>query len=261
MITFPNISPVILEIGPLAIRWYSLAYIAGVLLGYIYIKKIDKHKILSDKALDDLISYAIFGIIIGGRLGYNMLYNFKYYISHPIDILKTWEGGMSFHGGMAGLLIAVLYLARKYQIKFLAITDLLACAAPIGLFFGRIANFINAELYGRVTDKPWGVVFPGAGPEPRHPSQLYEALLEGVILFSILNLLRRTAFKNAPTGTISILFLLCYATFRIAAETLREPDSNIGFIMGWFTMGQLLSGAMIIAAVFIYKKLLHLSSF
>ncbi len=248
MLTYPNIDPIIFQIGPLAIRWYSLAYLAGVLLGAWYIKYINnKPPSLKDlKPFDDLMFWAVIGIVIGGRIGYTIFYHPVYYLSEPIEILKIWKGGMSFHGGLIGLITGLFVFAKKNSYPFLAITDLAAVAAPIGLFFGRIANFINGELYGRVTDVPWAIVFPNGGPLPRHPSQLYEACTEGLLLFTILCILAH--FKNIRKnrGMLSGFFLLFYSISRITMELFRQPDDNLGFIFMNFTMGQILSVPMLL---------------
>ncbi len=187
-IPFPDIDPVALQIGPLAIRWYSLAYIAGILLGWRYMRHLSQRweSSISDEHLGDFILWATFGIILGGRLGYVLFYNLDQYLAEPLQILVIWRGGMSFHGGLLGMIATTWLFARRRSIPILALSDLIACAAPIGLLLGRIANFVNGELYGRATDVPWAMVFPNGGPAPRHPSQIYEALLEGLALFTVL---------------------------------------------------------------------------
>lgn len=244
-IAFPNIDPVIIQLGPLAVRWYALAYVAGILLGWWYLIRLNKKdEVLNKKALDDIIVWATLGIILGGRLGYVLFYNAEYYFTYPLEILKVWSGGMSFHGGLVGLLAAIYLLCCKEKLSFLRVMDLVACVAPIGLFFGRVANFINGELYGRVTDVAWGVVFPGGGELPRHPSQLYEALLEGLALFIIMVLLIAfTKIRKRP-GALGGVFLMGYALSRSVVEFFREPDEQIGFLFHDFTMGQLLSAPM-----------------
>ncbi|MCH2037592.1 MAG: prolipoprotein diacylglyceryl transferase [Rickettsiales bacterium] len=251
---FPSIDPVIFSVGPLAVRWYSLSYIAGILLGWTYINQIiDRYSWskVSRKNTDDLIVWMIVGIVLGGRLGYTLFYNMPYYLDNPAQILRVWEGGMSFHGGMIGTILAAFLYCRKHNIPFLQLTDLLACAAPIGLFFGRIANFINAELYGRVTSVPWAFVFPGSDNKPRHPSQLYEAFTEGFLLFIILWLF--VWFTNAKKhpGFLSGVFLIGYASFRMLCELYREPDFHIGFIISEVTMGQLLSIPMLVLGLYL----------
>lgn len=254
MIPFPNIDPVALHIGPipylgmLAIRWYSLAYIAGILLGWWYIAKEHAKRPLTNltqKALDDVVTWAVIGVVLGGRLGYVLFYKPAYYMENPERILHIWEGGMSFHGGLIGVITVFIIFCRKYRIRFFSFIDLVACAAPIGLFFGRIANFINGELYGRVTDVPWGIVFPSGGDLPRHPSQLYEATMEGVILFLILFvLLKFTTLRNKP-GFLGGTFIAGYAIARMISECFREPDDFLGFFFGAVTMGQILSLPML----------------
>jgi phosphatidylglycerol:prolipoprotein diacylglycerol transferase len=201
------------------------------------------------------MTYIILGIIIGGRLGYTVFYNPTYYLSHPLEILFTWQGGMSFHGGLIGAIIAIYLLCNKHKAIFFNIMDLIACAAPIGIFLGRIANFINGELYGRITDAPWGIVFPDGGNLPRHPSQLYEAFGEGLITFIILNIAAHKTKVLAKPGLISGIFLLLYSIARIIVENFREPDTHIGFITGGLTLGQLLSSIMLICGIYItYSK-------
>lgn len=242
MLPYPNIDPVLIHIGPLAIRWYSLAYMAGILLGWWVIAReiaVRPLENLTKKALDDIVVWAVIGIITGGRLGYVLFYKPGYYFENPLQILYVWQGGMSFHGGLIGTILAFYLFARKYNIRFLALMDLLAVAAPIGLFFGRLANFVNGELYGRVTDAYVGMIFPGTS-EPRHPSQLYEATLEGLVLFFVLLfLLKKTNLRNR-VGALSGIFLIGYGLARIICEHFREPDSFLGFIYAGATMGQLL---------------------
>ena len=240
---FPNIDPIIFQVGVLKVSWYSLSYVVGILLSWMYIKSLNRIPV---KTLDDLITYIIIGIIVGGRLGYVIFYDLDYNLKHLSNIIKTWNGGMSFHGGLIGVITASFVFAKIRRIPFLEIMDLCAVAAPIGLFFGRIANFINAELYGRVTDVDWGVVFPGQ-QIPRHPSQLYEAALEGALLFVIMLIIKNKAIKYR--GMLSGVFLLLYAFFRSLIENYREPDAQLGFIFKHITMGQILSLPMIITGV------------
>ena len=250
---FPNINPIIISVGPLSIYWYSLAYVCGIIAGWAYaVKIVREFKIdITKKALEDFISWAILGIIMGGRLGYVLIYNPVKYFSDPVIILKTYEGGLSFHGGIVGLAISSYYFCKKHKINILIFSDVLVVVAPIGLFLGRIANFINSELYGRVTKMPWGVVFPNSDLQARHPSQLYEAFFEGFILFIILTY---TTFKfktiKVP-GLNSGIFLILYSLFRISIETLREPDLHIGFIFNHLTMGQILSLPMLMIGVYL----------
>jgi len=245
---FPNIDPIALELGPLVIRWYALAYVAGIVLGYYYLGWLDKRQpkpLLTDKARDDLMMYAVLGIILGGRLGYVLFYNLGYFLQHPAEILQLWQGGMSFHGGMAGVIFAFWLLARRHQLQPLRLLDYLAAAAPMGLFFGRLANFINGELYGRVTQHPIGMVFPNSDGLPRHPSQLYEATFEGAVLFVVLLLLATRTRALAHPGLVGGVFLAGYGIARFGIEFFREPDAQLGFILGPFSMGQLLCLPMI----------------
>ena len=250
-LTYPIISEVALEIGPLAIRWYAIAYLAGITIAMLLLNNEAKkdHTFFNTEDVAKLTNNCVIGILIGGRLGFVLFYNLEFYFSSPLEILKIWNGGMSFHGGFLGVIIATFVTVRKTDIPIFHLADHLACVAPIGLFFGRIANFINGELYGRVTDHPIGIIFPQGGPLPRHPSQLYEALLEGLLLFIILNTLKIFP-RKIPLGLLTGLFFLIYGLSRVAVEFLREPDSNIGFIgsVGMFevTMGQLLSIPLII---------------
>jgi phosphatidylglycerol:prolipoprotein diacylglycerol transferase len=250
-LAYPAIDPIAIQIGPLAIHWYALAYIAGLLIGWRYILGyINKPPYVMTRAqVDDLLFWATLGVILGGRTGYVLFYNFDFYAAHPIDILKVWQGGMSFHGGMLGVIIAVFAFARHRGISFLGVIDAVAAAAPIGLFFGRIANFINGELFGRVTDVPWAMVFPRGGPEPRHPSQLYEAGMEGIILFLILlSLSRKESLRSRP-GVVGGTFLAGYGICRIIGEFFRQPDAQLGYLEFGATMGQLLSIPMVLVGI------------
>ena len=251
-----NFDPVIVNLGFIAIRWYSLAYIFGILLGWWYGKKIIIKRLkfvdykFDLKDFDDLITYIIISIILGGRLGYVIFYNLDYYIINPLEIIKIWEGGMSFHGALIGIVIGTLIFAKKKRIKTLFFLDVIACVSPIGIFFGRIANFINGELIGKITNVSWSVIFPKIDMKPRHPSQLYEAFLEGFLLFVILNLL--ITKKNYVTGTCACMFLIVYGIFRIFSEIFREPDAQIGYVFNLFSMGTILSFAMIIVGLTIF---------
>lgn len=251
-----NFDPVIVNLGFIAIRWYSLAYIFGILLGWWYGKKIIIKRLkfvdykFDLKDFDDLITYIIISIILGGRLGYVIFYNLDYYIINPLEIIKIWEGGMSFHGALIGIVIGTLIFAKKKRIKTLFFLDVIACVSPIGIFFGRIANFINGELIGKITNVSWSVIFPKIDMKPRHPSQLYEAFLEGFLLFVILNLL--ITKKNYVTGTCAYMFLIVYGIFRIFSEIFREPDAQIGYVFNLFSMGTILSFAMIIVGLTIF---------
>jgi len=250
-IPFPDIDPVAFEIGPLIVRWYALAYIAGILAGWKYCQWLNRRPagLVSQTALDDFLAWAVLGVILGGRLGYVLFYQPGHYLANPLAILEVWRGGMSFHGGLVGTAIAMILFAQARRIPLLALTDLVAAATPIGLGLGRIANFINGELYGRPTDVPWAVVFPAGGPAPRHPSQLYEAMLEGVALFLLLLVLVRVFEARKRPGLISGVFLLGYGAARIFAEFFREPDPQLGFLWGGATMGQLLTLPMMAGGV------------
>ena len=255
-IPFPAIDPVLISIGPLAIRWYSLAYIAGILIGWRYIVGLAKQKpgVIDNAAIDDLIVWLVFGIILGGRLGYVLFYKPGYYLANPIEALYVWQGGMSFHGGAIGVILALAIFSRKRGVALLPLADLVACAAPIGLFFGRIANFINGELFGRPADVAWAMVFPRGGPEPRHPSQLYESFLEGLLLFLILAVLWRfTRLRDRP-GALGGVFLLGYGAFRMFVEQFREPDAHLGFLVAGATMGQLLSLPLVAAGIWLLAR-------
>ena len=253
----PHLDPIALSLGPIAIRWYSLAYIAGILFGLFWIKKSNqKNKFLSEEAYDSWIVWIVLSVLLGGRFGYVFFYNFSYFFQNPLEIFAFWNGGMSFHGGLLGSILGMWFFAKKYKIEFLKLTDVLVVAAPVGLFFGRLANFVNMELYGRVTDSKFGVIFPNGGPLPRHPSQIYEALLEGVLLFVILFSLERFTKISKKSGILSGLFLILYGSFRFLIENFREPDEQIGFIFfGNFlpeiTMGQLLSLPIILFGIFV----------
>jgi len=247
-----NVDPVAFSIGPLIVRWYALAYLAGFLLGWKYCLRLvmnqgDKRPNADD--IDSFLTWAVIGVILGGRLGYVLFYNFEYYIDNPSNILKLWNGGMSFHGGMLGVLFAMFFYAKKHKINVFELSDIISAATPIGLFFGRIANFINGELYGRQTDMPWGVVFPTGGDIPRHPSQLYESYLEGLVLFLILFFLIKSPKRQV--GMVTGVFLLGYGFFRALIEFAREPDVQIGYIAGFISMGQILSLPMIIGGIVI----------
>ncbi len=255
---FPSIDPVAFAVGPLQIHWYALAYLTGFVGGWLYcvhlLKRYGQQSPLKPHMPEDLLTWVVAGVILGGRLGYILLYNPILYLHNPADIFKLWQGGMSFHGGFAGVLIAIAFWARRQKLTFLTVTDLAAAATPIGIFFGRIANFINAELYGRVTSAPWGIIFPNGGPLPRHPSQLYEALLEGLVLFIALYVLARRKDAWSHEGLLSGTFLIGYALSRIVVETVREPDAQIGFLAGGMTMGQLLSVPLLIAGIWIVMR-------
>jgi len=254
-----NLSPIALDLGFFSIKWYSISYIIGIMSGwylgsYILKKKASDLKIDSRiKEFENLITYLIIAIIVGGRLGYVIFYNLNYYIENLLDIFKIWEGGMSFHGALIGIIFTTYIFAIKNKINVFIFLDVIACVAPIGLFFGRIANFINAELYGKPTNLFLSVIFPNIDNLPRHASQLYEAFLEGIVLFLILNffILR----KNYVVGTCSFLFLIFYGFFRIIAEQFREPDIQIGFLFNFISMGSLLSLIMICVGLLMITKI------
>jgi len=257
-----NFDPVAIDLNFLQIRWYSLAYIFGILIGWFYGRKIisklrvyNNFSYLKIDDFDDLIPYLIIGIIIGGRIGYVFLYNLEYYINNLLEIFYIWEGGMSFHGALVGIVFSTILFCNKKKIQKLVYFDIISCVTPIGLFLGRISNFINGELYGKKTELPWGVVFPKIDSLTRHPSQIYEALMEGLILFVILNFL---AFKKKVilnSGTISMLFVFLYSLFRILIEFYREPDYQLGYIIYSFSMGQVLSVFMIFFSILVYLKI------
>tara|TARA_Y100000591_G_scaffold330069_1_gene360048 strand:- start:656 stop:1450 length:795 start_codon:yes stop_codon:yes gene_type:complete len=245
-----DFDPVLFNFGSIYLRWYSLAYIFGILIGWWYGKKIilKRFRLIGNKfsieEFDDLVTYLIVSIIIGGRIGYVIFYNPAYFISNPLAIFKVWEGGMSFHGALAGIIIGTYFFSVKRDIDTFFLLDIVACVSPIGIFLGRVANFINGELVGKVTDVPWAVIFPNIDMFPRHPSQLYEAILEGLILFLLLNFVINK--KNYITGKCSYLFLIAYGVLRIISEFFREPDAQIGYFFGLISMGTLLSLIMIL---------------
>ncbi len=251
MIPYPSINPDIIRIGPFAVRWYGLMYLIGFASSYALVKYQVKKKNISFSRdfLDSFYTFLIFGLVIGARLGYVIFYNLPFYVQHPLDIFAVWQGGMSFHGGLIGSVIAGIWCCRRYKTDPWLVADLVAVTAPIGLGLGRLGNFINGELYGRTTTVPWAMVFPGAGPLPRHPSQLYEFFFEGVALFTILWFLKDTVRK---TGVLTALFITLYGSFRFVVEFFREPDPQLGFIAGPFTMGQVLSASMVAAGLVVY---------
>jgi phosphatidylglycerol:prolipoprotein diacylglycerol transferase len=254
-IAFPVFNPIALQLGPIAIRWYALAYICGIVLGWLYARSLVKKERLwggpapiSLAQLDDFILWVTIGIIVGGRTGYVLFYNPGFFAQHPAEIFQLWNGGMSFHGGFLGCVAAVMLFARNNGISILSLGDITTAVGPIGLFLGRLANFINSELWGRPADDsvPWAMVFPNGGPLPRHPSQLYEAGLEGILLFAILAVMIRMGALKRP-GLILGSFIAIYAFARITGEFFREPDPQLGFLWGGLTMGMLLSVPMIVA--------------
>ena len=248
MLTHPNIDPIAFSIGPLAVRWYGLMYLAGFAVGWwLGLRRIARNQSPVTKAqLDDLLFLIVLGVILGGRLGYVLFYKPGYYASHPLEIIAIWQGGMSFHGGLLGVMAAMVFAARRHQVDWLRLMDFLAPLCPLGFAAGRLGNFINAELPGRATDLPWGMVFPGAGDAPRHPSQLYQFALEGVVLFGFLWWF---SSKPRPRGEVSAMFLLGYGVLRFIAEFAREPDAFLGCLALGFTMGQWLCLAMIAGGV------------
>jgi phosphatidylglycerol:prolipoprotein diacylglycerol transferase len=254
-IPFPTFDPVAVSVGPIAIRWYALAYIVGIAAGWIYARAlIRSEKVWNGRApmtvldYDDFVLWVTLGIILGGRAGYVLFYNPAYFLAHPAEIPQMWNGGMSFHGGFLGCVAAVLLFGWKRNINVFSLGDITCAVGPIGLFLGRIANFINGELWGRVTDVPWAVIFPNGGPLPRHPSQLYEAALEGVVLLLALAFAIRAGALRRP-GLIIGLFAVLYGSARIVSELFREPDAQLGFLWGGTTMGMLLSVPMILAGL------------
>jgi len=256
MIPYPHIDPVIVRVGPFAVRWYGMMYLLGFWVSYLLItyqmrkKGID----LGKDFLGSLYTYLFVGLLIGARFGYVIFYNPSYYAAHPLEVFAIWQGGMSFHGGLIGSVAAGVYFCRKVRHDPWEIADLVVATAPIALGLGRLGNFINGELYGRVTDQPWAMVFPSGGPLPRHPSQLYELFFEGVVLFAVLWILKDRGFRP---GVLMGIFLLLYGLFRFLIEFFREPDTQIGFILGPFTMGHILCTLMILtgsALVYLRKK-------
>lgn len=261
---FPDIDPVIFSIGPFAVRWYALAYVVGIVGGIYYAAALAKRVELwgaitppAEQHIHDFMIWAIIAIIAGGRLGYVLFYNPAFYFAHPDQIFAIWRGGMSFHGGLAGVVAAGIFFARRYKISMFSLGDLFASAAPIGLFFGRIANFINGELWGRVSDVPWAVIFPRGGDLPRHPSQIYEALLEGLALFVLLRLLAVRGGALRRPGMLLGVFLIGYGAARIVVEFFRAPDIQLGLFAGLWTMGMILSLPMVLAGVIFYVRALR----
>ena len=253
-----DLNPVLINFSFFEVRWYSLAYIFGILIGWWIAKKIINFKIqnktikIESGIFDDLISYIIISIIIGGRIGYVIFYNLSYYLNNPFDIFKIWQGGMSFHGALIGIMLGTYLFSKKVKVNSFFFLDLISCVAPIGIFFGRIANFINGELYGKPTSLFWSVIFPEIDRIPRHPSQLYEAALEGIILFIILiNIVLK---KSTKTGVVSAFFMIFYGLFRIVSEQFREPDAQVGYLFNLFSMGSILSFFMVLIGLFILRK-------
>ena len=250
---FPRIDPNLLEIGPFAIRWYALAYIAGLLLGWRYMLRLNSRRahLTTSEVIDELLVWAMVGVVLGGRLGYVVFYNLSFYMENPSQIFAVWMGGMSFHGGLLGVTLTIIWFAKRRHLELLRLSDLVSCAVPLGLFFGRIANFINGELFGRVTDVPWAMTFPRGGPLPRHPSQLYEAALEGIVLFALLAWLAWHKGALQKPGMLTGVYLLGYALARALIELVRQPDVQIGFLPLGTTIGQWLSVPMLFGGVYL----------
>jgi phosphatidylglycerol:prolipoprotein diacylglycerol transferase len=255
IIPFPAINPVLISIGPFAVRWYALAYIVGITAGWLYARAIiASERLWGGRApftvtdFDDFVIWITLGIILGGRIGYVLFYNFAHFAANPVEILRLWNGGMSFHGGVIGCVLAIILFALRRHIPVLSLGDVTAAVAPIGLLLGRLANFINGELWGRPTDVPWAMVFPHGGATPRHPSQLYEASLEGVVLFIVLALLVRSGALKRP-GVVTGVFAIGYGVARIICEFFREPDLQLGFLWGGLTMGMLLCIPLLLAGI------------
>lgn len=256
-LTFPQIDPVIFSLGPLHIRWYGLMYVLGFTASYFLVRhQIRQFRLKHlEEIFENLNVLLILAVVLGGRLGYVLFYNLSYYLEHPLEIPATWSGGMSFHGACLALIVVGWLYCRKKQVDFWQAADLYTATIPIGIALGRLGNFINGELFGRVTTVPWGIVFPDGGPLPRHPSQLYQALLEGALLFLLLWCVRQRPWQKErywPHGSIFALFLAGYGCMRILVEIFREPDPQVGFFFSFLTMGQLLSGAMVIGGGMIW---------
>lgn len=251
MLTYPDIDPVAFALGPVKVHWYGLMYLTGFVGGWLVgrLKARQPWSPVTPEQVDDLVFYIALGVILGGRIGSTLFYYPSEFFSNPLTLFKIWEGGMSFHGGMLGVFFAAWLYARKYKLRFIQLTDFFAVAVTVGLGAGRIGNFINAELWGRVTDVPWAMVFPGAGDLPRHPSMLYEAILEGPVLFAILWI---AGMRPRRTGLVSGLFMIFYGLFRFLVEFVREPDAHLGYLaFGWLTMGQALSFPMILVGLYL----------
>ena len=255
-IPFPVIDPVLVQVGPLAIRWYALAYITGIVAGWMLARRLVALPpvVATRQQVDDFVTWATLGIILGGRLGYVFFYRADHYLSHPLEILQVWQGGMSFHGGALGVIVALILYCRQQRIDLLGFGDRVTAVIPIGLCLGRLANFINGELWGRVTDVPWGMVFPTGGPEPRHPSQLYQAGLEGVALLILLQVLVHVPAIRERRGFVAGAFLVGYGVARSIGEFFRQPDAFLGFLFAGATMGQLLSVPMILVGAWLMLR-------
>jgi phosphatidylglycerol:prolipoprotein diacylglycerol transferase len=255
VIPYPSINPVMFAVGPIAVRWYALAYIVGIIGGWVYARAIIANERrwggpapLTVHDFDDFVVWITLGVILGGRLGYVLFYNLPHFSEHPAEILQLWRGGMSFHGGVFGCIVAIMLFAWMRTISALSLADVSAAVAPIGLFLGRIANFINGELWGRPTDLPWAMIFPLGGPVPRHPSQLYEAALEGIALFILLAIMVRAGALKRP-GLVTAAFAIGYSVARVTCEMFREPDVQLGFLWGGLTMGMLLCIPLVLAGL------------
>ena len=254
-----NFDPVLIDLGLFQIRWYSVAYILGIAIGWLYATKIIKLTTVNKYNFDqikishfnDLIIYLVTGIVLGGRLGYVFFYNLEYYSQNLLEIFKIWQGGMSFHGGLLGIIVSIIFFSKKTKTNFFKLADIVSCVAPIGIFLGRIANFINGELYGKISTLPWAVIFPNGGSVARHPSQIYEAILEGLILFILINYLALKKQLLFKTGYISGLFLIAYSILRIFSENFREPDIHLGYFFNYFSMGIILSSITFLVGCFI----------
>lgn len=260
-LAYPEISPIIFSIGPVAIRWYSMAYLVGIISAWLLVRRqINLYKIpITKENLEDLVFDVTMGIILGGRLGYVLFYGHSLFWEHPLEIFAIWNGGMSFHGGIIGVILAIFYFAHQIKMPFLRVTDLVVLYVPIGIFLGRLANFVNDELWGRVTDVAWAVRFPNGGYLPRHPSQIYESLTEGVLMFIILNVLWRYRWVREKTGFVSGMFAFLYALFRISMEPFREPDQQLGYFFNSVTMGQILSLPFLLIGLWVMARSIKLS--
>jgi phosphatidylglycerol:prolipoprotein diacylglycerol transferase len=256
-IPFPRIDPVAFAIGPFAVRWYALAYVAGLVFAWWHVRRIaaarpHAQRIMQPKDVDDLLFWATFGVVLGGRLGYVLFYKPGYFIEHIDEVFSLWRGGMSFHGGLIGVALAIVWIARSRKLRLLSVFDLAAAATPIGLFLGRMANFINGEMWGRPSDVPWAMVFPGDPDQlPRHPSQLYQGFLEGLVLFAFLWAMRTRANALSRPGELGGWFCIGYGVARIAGEFFREPDRHLGYLLGPITMGMVLSFPLIVFGLFL----------
>ena len=261
-LSYPSIDPVLVRLGPLEIRWYALAYVGGLAFAWWFMRRLTGtrpagSRIMDERAVDDLMFWATLGVIVGGRLGYVLFYKPGFYLANPERILALWQGGMAFHGGLIGVALAIIVFCRKRRIDMLSAGDLAACAVPLGLLLGRLANFVNGELWGRVSDVPWAMVFPGGGPLPRHPSQLYEAFLEGLLLLIFINLWRRRTGALDRPGELAGLFCAGYGLARFVVEFFRQPDAFLpdsGFLFGFVTMGQLLSLPLIALGIWLILR-------